>query len=239
MRNIVYILAALFSFGAAFYYYQEVDEKTEAVAKLRIKTEEGLVIGQGTVIDEAFMRDFIVTQMIPATLADEFIWAIPDTPTDRQNLLNQTFTRDVSGGSFLDRNQVFDAPEGNFSLRIKPGNRAFPVRVSSATAVENFILPGSRVDVLGTYEIDQENSVTRPILQNVEVMAVGEFSSAAEYRRAEQPNFTTVTLQAPSEDVLKFLAEIELTTGDPVLTLLNPCEDPSACVGDSRRPVSQ
>ncbi len=232
MRNIVYILAALFSFAAAFYYYQEVDSKTEAVAKLRLKTEDGLVIEEGTLIDQDFMDDFVVRQMIPATLAEEFVWAIPDTPTDRQNLINQTFTRDVAGGSFLERTQFFVAPESAFSLRIEPGNRAFPVRVSSGTAVENFIVPGSRVDVLGTYDEGQGASVTRPILQNVEVMAVGEFSSAAEYRRAEQPNFTTVTLQAPSADVLRFLAEIELTTGDPVLTLLNPCEDPAACVGD-------
>lgn len=239
MRNIVYILAALFSFAAAFYYYQEVDAKTEAVAKLRLKIEDGLVIEKGTVLTERFFDEFVVRQMIPATLASEFEWAIPDTPTARQNLLNQTFTRDVEGGNFLERTQFFVAPESAFALRIEPGFRAFPVRVSPSTAVEKFIVPGSRVDVMGTFEIDEENSETRILLQNVEVMAVGAYASRGEYQRAEEPNYNTVTLQAPIQDVVQFLSELEHTSADPVLILRNPCEDRTNCVGESRAMVSQ
>lgn len=232
MRSMIYACAALFAFGAAFYYYQDVTRMTETVSKLRLVTEEGAVIGAGTEIDEAFLDTNVVSQIVPAALADEFRWALDDTPANRLNLLGQAFTRDVPGGAFLDRTLFFENPEGAFARRIRAGHRAFSIPVESDRAVENFIEPGSRVDVMGTFELPTGALEARHLLENVEVMAVGTFATRGEYERAEAPGYNSVTLQAPSALVTAFVAESALALGDLVLVLRNPCEEESAdCVG--------
>jgi Flp pilus assembly protein CpaB len=231
MRGLIYTLAALFAFGTAFYYYQDVAAKTATVSKLRLAAEDGLVIGEGTTIDDDFLEEMVVSQRIPAALADDFRWALDDTPTIRANLRGEIFTRDVPGGAFLDRSLFFASTEGAFARRIREGHRAFSIPVASNRAVENFIAPGSRVDVMGTFELLDARLETRVLLENVEVMAVGTFATRGDYERADSPGYNSVTLQAPTAVVQVFLAEAESAFGDLVLILRNPCEDASDCVG--------
>ena len=231
MRGIIYAFAALFALGAAFYYYQDVTSMTATVSKLRLVTEEGLVIGEGTEIDEDFLDDFVVSQQVPASLADEFRWALDDTPANRLNLQGQVFTRDVAGGTFLDRALFFENPEGAFARRIAEGHRAFSIPVAANRAVENFIAPGSRVDVLGTFELLGGTLETRVLLENVVVMAVGTFATRGDYERADEPGYNSITLQAPISEVATFHAESAAAIGDLVLVMRNPCESAGDCVG--------
>jgi Flp pilus assembly protein CpaB len=231
MRGLIYTLAALFAFGTAFYYYQDVSAKTATVSKLRLASEDGLVIGEGTTIDDEFLSTMLVSQRIPAALAEDFRWALDDTPTIRANLRGEVFTRDVPGGAFLDRTLFFASSEGAFVRRIREGHRAFSIPVAADRAVENFIAPGSRVDIMGTFELPGDLLETRVLLENVEIMAVGTFATRGDYERAEAPGYSSVTLQATTEAIRVFLGEAEAAMGDLVLVLRNPCEDASDCVG--------
>jgi Flp pilus assembly protein CpaB len=231
MRSIIYACAALFAFGAAFYYHQDITRMTETVSKLRLAPQEGAVIAAGTEIDEAFLETRVISQTVPAALAGEFRWALDDTPANRLNLIGQAFTRDVPGGAFLDRTLFFENPEGAFARRIRDGHRAFSIPVKSDRAVENFIEPGSRVDVMGTFERAGGALEARHLLENVEVMAVGTFATRGAYERAEAPGYNSVTLQAPSAAVTAFVADSGRAVGDLVLVLRNPCEAAADCVG--------
>lgn len=231
MRSIIYACAALFAFGAAFYYYQDVNTMTQTVTKLRLATEEGIMIGEGTEIDEEFMDQYVISQVIPAALAEDFRWALDDTPANRLNLQGQVFTRDVAGGTFLDRTLFFENPEGAFARRIAEGHRAFSIPVAANRAVENFIAPGARVDIMGTFIATGETLETRVLLENVEVMAVGTFATRGDYERAELPGYNSITLQAPVAEVARFLGESEEAIGDLTLVMRNPCENTIECVG--------
>lgn len=230
MRNVFYFLAALLAFAAAFYYYQDVAERTATVSKLRLKTEDGLVIRAGTVIDDAFMDEFVISQTMPRQLAGEFDWALDDNAITRVNLRNQVFGQDVTAGNFLQRAHFFVDRDIAFSLRIRDGNRAFSIPVTADRAVENFVTPQSRVDVIGTYEVTQDVFTSRVILTNVEVMAVGGIDSSGQLDEEGRPEYNSVTLQAPAEAVEQFLADAE---GAETLSLAlrNPCEDATDCVG--------
>jgi pilus assembly protein CpaB len=58
---------------------------------------------------------------------------------------------------------------------IPPGMRAISVRVNDVVGVAGFILPGMRVDVLVTGRPPNQNeTVTRTVLQNVAVLSVGQ-----------------------------------------------------------------
>jgi len=82
---------------------------------------------------------------------------------------------------------------GGLSLRIPDAMRAMSLSVNDVTGVNGFILPGDRVDVLVT--IDNAKgpgvSVTKTILQNIEVLASG---SKTETVRNHQITVDSITL---------------------------------------------
>ncbi len=230
MRNIFYLLAALLSFGVGVYYFQQVAAQTATISKLRLVAEDGLVIEQGTVIDDAFIERYVVAQPMPQSLEDSFTWALDDNPVTLINLRGRSFGQDVPAGSFLQRAHFFLAPQEAFARRIKPGNRAFSIKVEEARGVENFINPGARVDVIGTFSNGDETITTKRLLENVEVMAVGAFDTSGAFRDQENPAYNSVTLQAPAADVEVYLSMEVLTISDMTLVLRNPCDGAADCV---------
>lgn len=232
MRNTFYLLAALLSFAVGWYYYQEVQTQTATIKKLRLVAEDGLVIRAGTVIDEAFIEKYVVSQVMPRALAQDFIWAMSDDPVTRLNLEDRVFGQDVPAGSFLQSAHFFAERQIAFDQRILPGNRAFSIPVEPDRGVGVFVAPGAHVDVIGPFVTEEGTIVTRPLLVNAQVMAVGEFDTGAAYREEKSPEYQNVTLQAPAAAVEAFLAMEVQSVNDLTLVLRNPCEDAEGdCLG--------
>lgn len=231
MRNIFYFLAAIFAFGTAFYYYQDVTRQSATIQKLVLVGEPGTVFEAGTVLDDAFIEQHVVSQAVPANMADMLAWALDDTPNDRVLLQNRVLKQPLRSGSFLHGMQLLADSETSFAERIAPGNRAFTIEVSNGTAVENFIVPGSRVDVIGIFEVGEDRSgEARRLLENVMVMASGTFDSVGEYQREDRPEYQSVTLQASAAIVEQYFAA-SANARSLTMVLRNPCEDVSSCVG--------
>lgn len=227
MRNVFYLLAALLAFGVAGYFWQDVTERTATVTKLRLVAGDDLVIEAGTVVDAAFLDEMVVSQPIPRALAGDFAWAMNDTPEIRINMLGTVVGRDVAGGSFLQRAQFFVPQEDDFARRIRVGNRAISVPVENERVVENFVVPGARVDVIGAFKTSA-GIAPRRLLENVEVMAVDGIDGRGEL--AERGgSYNSVTLQAPAAGVEALVAAMEDMEGALSLVLRNPCEDPADC----------
>jgi len=79
---------------------------------------------------------------------------------------------------------------GGLSMLVRPGMRATSLEVNQVSGVSGFVLPGDRVDVLCTIDGrgNREETVTKTILQNVEVLASGQ-------KTAQQDN-KPITVQA-------------------------------------------
>lgn len=232
MRNIFYLLAALLSFGVGWFYYQQVATQTATVTKLRLADDDGRVFKAGTVIDDDFIDTYVISQPMPRHLASDFSWALGDDPVTRINLKGRVFGQDVAAGNFLQRAHFFAEQRIDFDRRIHPGNRAFSIPVEPDRGVGVFITPGSHVDIMGPTVGEDDVIVTRTLLENAEVMAVGEFDTSAEYQDENSPEYRNVTLQASAEAVEGFLAMEVLSINDLTLVLRNPCEGASGdCVG--------
>lgn len=63
--------------------------------------------------------------------------------------------------------------EAGLTFVIPDGMRAVTVALDPISGVGGFVLPGDRVDVLASFQLN-DVAVTRTILQNVEVLAIGE-----------------------------------------------------------------
>lgn len=231
MRNIFYLLAALLSFGVGWFYYQDVQSQTATVSKLRLVAQDDMVIEAGTVIDDAFIDTYIVSQPIPNALASDFNWALGDDPVTRLNLPGMVFGQDVPAGSFLQHAHFFVDRTVDFDLRILPGHRAFSIPIEPDRGVGVFLTPGSHVDVFGPFFGEESGVSSRPLLENAIVMAVGAHDNTADIVDEGTPEYRNVTLQAPAEAVASFLAMEVMSMDDLTLVLRNPCENSNDCVG--------
>lgn len=79
---------------------------------------------------------------------------------------------------------------GGLSMLVRPGMRATSLEVNQVSGVSGFVLPGDKIDVLCTIDGhgQSEETITKTILQNAEVLASGQ-------KTAQQDN-KPITVQA-------------------------------------------
>ena len=83
---------------------------------------------------------------------------------------------------------------------IDPGMKAMTVRVNDVNGVAGFVLPGERVDVLLTRNMDKEDSWSDVLLQNIKVLAADQTAD----ERADKPSVVkTVTFEVSTAQAQK------------------------------------
>ena len=86
------------------------------------------------------------------------------------------------------------------SATLQDGMRAATIRVNEVDGVAGFVLPGDRVDVALTRQLDKTNSMTDVVLQNVRVLAIDQTSD----ERNEKPSIAkAVTLEVDTTSAQK------------------------------------
>jgi pilus assembly protein CpaB len=86
------------------------------------------------------------------------------------------------------------------SSLVKPGMKAVTIRVNDVEGVGGFVLPGDRVDVVLTRQIDKGDASTEVVLQNTRVLAVDQ---TADDRAAKATVAKSVTLEVDTVDAQK------------------------------------
>ena len=62
------------------------------------------------------------------------------------------------------------------SALVRPGMKAVTIRVNDVEGVGGFVLPGDRVDVVMTRQLDKGKASTEVVLQNARVLAVDQIA---------------------------------------------------------------
>jgi Flp pilus assembly protein CpaB len=155
-------------------------------------------------------------------------------------------TKDVAAGSFLLFEHIVPSPDDNFASRIAPGMRALSLPVTAISSVSYFVGPGSRVDILATMneavpdtaltdsdgqvspeqilaslEAGQQRLVTKTLLQNIRVMAVGNSVTAGNYLDAAG-GYNTVTFEVTPIQAEMLTFAMGQADGGLSLVLRNP-----------------
>jgi len=92
----------------------------------------------------------------------------------------------LTGEPITNRKIVRGGEGGYLSVVLTPGKRAMAVQVTSDTAVGGFILPGDRVDVLMTRDVQNtspdsgggKSVIAETVLQNIRVLALDQSTAA-------------------------------------------------------------
>jgi pilus assembly protein CpaB len=109
---------------------------------------------------------------------------------------------------------------------IPPGMRAMSVRVNEVVGVAGFVVPGTRVDVLVTFESRTQTteSVARVVVSNVQVLTAGTRFDQEQARQDNRPIPTSVvTLLVTPEDAQR--VALAAAEGSITLILRNPLDN--------------
>jgi len=160
-------------------------------------------------------------------------------------------SRDVLAGSFILHEHLLDDPEVRFANIISEKGRAISIPASEISSVSYFIEPGSRIDILATLSLrgtpslanstgfaaipetlanpanannlaNQTNRlVTRTILQNMHVLAVGQSTTRNAYLNSKK-GYGSITLDVTAEEAEMLTFLMNQAEGGFNLVLRNP-----------------
>ncbi len=108
------------------------------------------------------------------------------------------------------------APEGSragLSALIPDGMRAVTIRVNDVTDVAGFALPGNYVDVIVTFQDDQNHMVSKIVLQKILVLAVAQEATVKDDSKAKLVNAVTLQVtpvQAEKLDLARGIGNLSL-----------------------------
>lgn len=150
----------------------------------------------------------------------------------------------LAGEPIVGRKIVRAGDSGYLAAYLEPGMRAMAISVSTDTAAGGFILPGDRVDVIVTVELERNSEddanrakfASQLVLQNVKVLAIDQSTRAEDDQQAVVGATATLEI-APSDTETLALAK---AAGVLSLTLRSYADTagPSGRVGPSRAPAA-
>jgi pilus assembly protein CpaB len=151
----------------------------------------------------------------------------------------------LAGEPIVGRKIVRAGDSGYMAAYLEPGMRAMAIAVSTETAAGGFILPGDRVDVIVTVELERNSEdapnqakfASRLVLQNVKVLAIDQSTRAEDDQQAVVGATATLEI-APNDTETLALAK---AAGVLSLTLRSYADTagPSGRVGQvARTPVA-
>jgi pilus assembly protein CpaB len=107
---------------------------------------------------------------------------------------------------------------------IPPGMRAVSVKVNEVVGVAGFVVPGTRVDVMVTLtnRQAQQESMTRVVVSNVQVLTAGTRYDQGKSRDGQPIPTSVVTLLVSPSDAERIA--LAASEGEVMLTLRNPMD---------------
>lgn len=172
----------------------------------------------GTVLLWAADRPIRAGSRIGDVSLKEIYWPRDKVPSDAVRDLSEVrelyASVDIPERMPLQRSFVTQNPVG-VTLPLTPGNRAVSIEVDATAGIEGFALPGTRVDVILTYQTEGDLK-SGIIVQNAKVLSYGGDATPMERvpeerGRGSQREFKkTITLDVSPTDALKIANAREL-----------------------------
>lgn len=177
--RIILLLVALLAGGLAAYFFtattntppqqvvvegptQVIEERKVRILVARTQIGVGQRLGEATIE----WQDWPELAVRPEYITDA---ALPDALTE----MDGTVARfEFFPGEPIMQVKLVHSDQGYLSAVLPQGMRAIPVQVSAASASGGYILPNDRVDVVLSHA-GSNGSISRTILENVKVLAIG------------------------------------------------------------------
>ena len=229
------------------YGYTSKLERAQVSAPF-LKLNSTVSLSNGDVLESSHVD----TVPLPEKYADLASFAIPDTGDNRNWIIGKKVNKDIKAGSLLQYDFFSDEPEKRFAATIEENKRAMTIPVSPSSAVSYFIEPGSRVDLVGTLRLDLTSdievampssiggdfgssdatsgaqlvarSVTKTLLQNIKVLAVGRATTRGSYLGVAGEGYRTITIEVTPYQAEQLIFAMSNILSELVVLLRNPAD---------------
>lgn len=160
---VVAVLCALGAGIATFVYLNQVKQAYRTSGQFRPVVVAATDIPARTAITEPM----VALKEMPA----EFVH--PDAVADKKNVVGKITSVQITAGEMVLRGRLLQEEEKGvetLAARVPVGTRAIAVAIDSVSGVAGALVPGDRVDVVGTFDVD--GYVSTVFLQRILVLAV-------------------------------------------------------------------
>ena len=185
---IVAIIFGLITVGALNYYLQNFTAAGVPDRAGPALTE--VVVAKNTIPGHTrITAEMLAVKSIPVEALH------PEAIKNKEEAAGSISRTEIIAGEQLLTTRVAAEGRASFSYRVPEKLRAISLPANELTGVAGYVSPGDRVDVLVTYSAEEINdgvTVTYTVLQNVLVLAAGEFTR--EQDSEEQHPVSTFTL---------------------------------------------
>jgi len=173
------IIAALAGLAAAVLFVVAVNgNSNSSTVKTGVGTTTNAVVATKTIPSGAVIQ----ADMVTATKIDDGL-LIPNVFSDPEKVKGQVAKYDIYAHDQINTSKVGSVPNGGTGISSlpAPGMRGISLKVDQNSAVGGLLTPGDRVDIIASSKIKdrplpdgQYILRTRTMLQNVEVLSVGQ-----------------------------------------------------------------
>lgn len=205
---IVALILSLLSAGLVYYYVSKA-----SAAPVEIEYANVYVAVKTMPAKYKITEADIKTAKVPKELLNT------RAVTNKSEIIGKRLKDSVIEGEQIIADRLADDQKTSLSYTLPAGKRAVSIDVKESTDVSDLIRPGDYVDVIASFEKEEaENGttktvysrITKTIIQNIEVLALGQDTNITEDKLKEPSK--TVTLAIEPKDVEKFVFASEYGT---------------------------
>lgn len=199
-RRQAFGVAAVIALIVAGLVYMVLNQQARAPQPVEVENVTVVVAAQRIPAFESITPDMIEVREIARTAAPQGALTAPE------QVIGQLAQVPIEKGQPIVRSQIAPrtAAQG-LTFVIPDGMRAVTVALDAISGVGGFVYPGDRVDVLTTFKRG-EITITKTILQNVEVLAINNLTTRPQPRTqqaTDQPSRGEGEAEAPAAEQVK------------------------------------
>ncbi|MHB0912933.1 MAG: Flp pilus assembly protein CpaB [Armatimonadota bacterium] len=179
---VIALVLGVLSSGLVYVFLAKQAER--ARAEIAVVTAQQ-AIRKGTIIEAGMVG----IQSVPRNIIP------PGTAVNTGAVIGRVASREIRPGEPVSVDCI--ASRDRLSYEVPLLMRAVTVAVDPVIAVGGFLKPGDRVDVIATFSVN-DATVTRTVLQNVQLLAIGSRVSDVKSNRARGEESTAKPAQSPN-----------------------------------------
>jgi pilus assembly protein CpaB len=153
---------------------------------------------------------------------------IEDTPVNREWIEGKRLNTNIPRGRVLSYDLFERLDTDRLDQEIERGKRAVSLSVSTTGSLNNRVVPGNRIDVLGVIEDGVDVPETVLVLEDVRVIAVGKAISYDSFRSEGERTYNTITVEVTPDEGVKLASDRRRVKGEFIVMLRNQCDTSTA-----------
>lgn len=135
---------------------------------------------------------------------------------NKENIIGKRLNDRIIEGEQILKDRLVDEKNSALIFNIPNGKRAVSININDQNGVSNLIKPGDYIDVLVSFDKEEIDlgtekivypKVSKMIIQNVELLALGQIQTPTEEVSKEQPKTATLALTPQEAEKLVFASD--------------------------------